>query len=419
MGGRAPCAGGRFEARIPIDGVERGAPPRFSGARIGWNLRVERSSRENQVTEQQQAGSSDAPPEPAHEPEPGTKKQKSTFARWRAIARTFRPFALRHRRRFLRGALAALLVVGLRIALPWPLRAMMKPWFGHEDGWSSTLVGTLPPWLSPAVAMACVFLLLMLALGWADYFERQQFARFAIRMVRDVRAKAFKKALRASVPERANSGDLVARLIGDTARLKAGLQGFLVHVGTNGAMVVGITAVLLWLDPAIGGIFAGAGAILATTTALGATRSFRQALEVRAKEGKLAKQIDRVWRKRELGAKLKPINRSGAKEEGSLTRTQGRHTWLAHAVLGVAMVCAAIVGTNAVEAEELASGDLFLVIVYALLLRAPLVQLTRQGVRSGKVMASAERLRKLLRRGRKARRAAQALAASPIPGPLS
>jgi ABC-type multidrug transport system fused ATPase/permease subunit len=371
------------------------------------------------VTEQQQAGSPDAPPPP----EPGRRKEKrkkSTLARWRAIARTFRPFALRHRGRFLRGTLAALLVVGLRIALPWPLRAMMKPWFGHDEGWSSALVASLPAWLPPPVAMACVFLGLMLALGWADYRERQHFARFAIRMVRDVRAKAFKAALRAAPPEAASSGDLVARLIGDTARLKAGLQGFLVHVGTNGAMALGITAVLLWLDPAIGAIFAGAGALLATTTALGAARSFRRALVVRSKEGKLAKYIDRAWRERKRAARLKPINRSGASEEGSLTRIQGRHTWLAHGVLGLAVVCSAIVGTRALAAGELAAEDLFLVIVYALLLRAPLVQVTRQGVRSGKVMACAHRLRKLLRAGRKAPRAAQArrVPSPPVRDPL-
>jgi ABC-type multidrug transport system fused ATPase/permease subunit len=379
------------------------------GRALSWN---------NLVSEQQQAGSPDAPPPP----EPGGKagkRKKSTLARWRAIARTFRPFALRHRGRFLRGTLAAMLVVGLRIALPWPLRSMMKPWFGHGEGWSSTLVASLPAWLPPPVAMACVFLALMIALGWADYRERQHFARFAIRMVRDVRAKAFKAALRAAPQEAASSGDLVARLIGDTARLKAGLQGFLVHVGTNGAMVLGITAVLLWLDATIGAIFAGAGAFLAATTALGAARSFRRALVVRSKEGKLAKYIDRAWRERQRAAKLKATNRSSASEEGSLTRVQGRHTWLAHGVLGLAVVCSAIVGTRAQAAGELAEGDLFMVLVYALLMRAPLVQITRQGVRSGKVMACAHRLGKLLRAGRMARRAERARAGpQPDPDPL-
>ncbi len=354
----------------------------------------------------------------------GPPRKKSTFSRWRAIARTFLPFALRRRRRFLLGALAALCVVCLRIALPWPLRAMLKPWLGHGEGWSSALLDALPAGLSPMVAMAGVFLVLMVALGYADAVERLQFARFAIGVVRDVRAKAFKKALRVAPADGASSGDLVARLIGDTARLKAGLQGFLVHVATNGAMFVGITAMLLWMDLAMGAIFAAAGVILAASTTLGAGWTFRRALEVRSKEGKLANQIDRVWRERETGAKLKQINRSGAAQEGSMTRIQGRLTWLAHAVLGVAMLGAAIAGTNAVEAGRLEAGQLFLVIVYALLLRAPLVQLTRQGVRSGKALACAHRLRGLLRASKRARRAAglggsAPQPATPLPDPLS
>lgn len=355
---------------------------------------------------------------PRPEPASGAPREKSTLARWRAIVRTFLPFARRHRRSFLLGSVAALCVVSLRIALPWPLRLVMKPSFGHDGGWSGALVEALPQGLAPIVAMAGVFLVLMVALGFADHLERQQFARFAIGLVRDVRAKALKRAFRERSPGE-GSGDLVARLIGDTARLKAGLQGFLVHVATNGAMFLGITVVLLCMDLAIGSIFAAAGAILAACTAMGAVGTYRHALEHRSREGKLAQRIDRAWRAQEGGESVPKIKRSSARLEHKLTTGQGHLTWLAHGVLGLAMLGAAIAGTGAVEAGRLETADLFLVFVYGLLLRAPLVQLTRQGVRTGKVLACGRRLRKLLRAGKRARsarrHAAQEAPRAPLP----
>jgi hypothetical protein len=69
------------------------------------------------------------------------------------------------------------------------------------------------------------------------------------------------------------------------------------------------------------------------------------------------------------------------------------------AVFGVAVLLALWTGASAIEAGRLAAGDLVLFMLYALMMRSPIVQLTRQGCRSGKILATGYRLSQLLERG--------------------
>lgn len=325
-------------------------------------------------------------------------RRKSFRTRAASVVRALRPFARRHRGPFVLGSVSALGVVLLRVALPWPLRAVMKPWMSGADDGAAGALGSLAQGLPPVVLMAALLLVVMVALGMADHFQRWNYARFAIGFVRDVRAEVLRRAVAAGPGARElGSGDFVARLIGDTARLKAGLKGFLVHVATNGAMFVGVTAILLWMDPGIGAIFAAAGVVVGTATWWGAAITFRRALRYRKKEGKLADRIDEAWKGEALESSLK-INRTSGRYEATLTKIQGRFTWLAHSALGTAILGGAVAGSRAVDAGRIEAGDLFVVLVYALMLRAPIVQLTRQGVRTGKILACGHRLKRLLKK---------------------
>ncbi|NOT31314.1 MAG: ABC transporter ATP-binding protein [Planctomycetes bacterium] len=323
------------------------------------------------------------------------------FHRWAEICAAMLPFARRHRGRLLLGGLMSLVVIGIRLTLPWLFMGMLKPLLtgrGEPSGfarWPSAGAFGEP------LFFGAIFLLLLVALGFSDFSMRLKFAQFAIGTVRDLRARAFQSALQLDPRISASGpGDLVARLIGDTARVKEGLKGFLVHVATNGAMLAGVSLVLLWVDPALGAIFAAAFALIALVTVYGTTRVYRRALKFRTREGLLAESIHQAWRTETIDAAFDAVNRSSGRHEATVTRLQGRTTWAAHAIFGASILLLVWLGMRSVLAGTLASEDMLVFILYALMARAPVVQLARQGTRTGKILACAGRLEHVLGAGR-------------------
>lgn len=305
------------------------------------------------------------------------------------ILRTLRPFAKRHRRVLVLGALAALGVVSVRLLLPWLVHALLKPWL-LDSGGGATDVTAL---IRTSLGIGALFALLAAGLGYADYRARLSFARFAIGTVRDLRAAAFDAAVSTTRPKQdARSGDLVARLIGDTARIKTGLKGFFTHVATNGALFIGVSLVLLFVDLQLGLVFAVGGAVLGVITLRSAGQIFQRALRYRAKEGKLAQTVQEAstqWGSHEV---FRSINRSSGHHEATLTRIQGVATWWAHGLFGLGVAVALGLGVARVNAGRLTAADLLIFVLYALSMRTPMVQLARQGSRTGKILAAADRL---------------------------
>ncbi len=308
-----------------------------------------------------------------------------------SIARRMVPFARRHRAWLQRGSCAAIGVVAARLALPWPLRSLVDGVLGAEGTADTQAL------LERALPLGALLLGIFLALGLFDLLERLWFARFAIGTVRDLRATAYRAALR--VHQRgvkSSTGDLVARLVGDAARIKAGMQGFLVHVATNSLILVGVTCVLFWIDSALGMILTAAGVALTCITLLGASELFDRSVRSRSKEGRLAEQILRDFRRSSSIRTFKQLNRSSSRHEAAQTRTQGLTTWGAHAVVGVATLAALWSGAHSYSAGDLSAGDLVVVATYLLMLSSPAVRLARQGSRTGKILGPTYRLLQVL-----------------------
>ena len=76
--------------------------------------------------------------------------------RWVLVLRSLAPFARPHRCWLLKGILAAFLVVGFRLALPWPFRLMLDPWvsgqtlqLGGALSWIPIEINPSSPGLTP------------------------------------------------------------------------------------------------------------------------------------------------------------------------------------------------------------------------------------------------------------------------------
>lgn len=334
-----------------------------------------------------------------HLPE-AIRKPGWAFGRWREILHAIRPFARNHRWQLGVGAIAALFVIGVRLLLPFLFKQMLMPILSGSNRHRALADWLESSTIEPTLVFGGIFLLLLVALGFADFFERLKFAQFAIGTVRDLRARAFQSALQIDPSIRVSgAGELIARLIGDTARVKEGLKGFLVHVATNGGLFIGVSVILIVLNPLLGSIFAVAFALISLVTLFGTTRVYHRAMKFRSKEGRLAETIHRAWRSNRVDESFSAVNASSGEHEATVTRIQGQTTWAAHAIFGVAVLLIVWLGMRSVATRVLASSDMLIFILYALMTRSPIVQLTRQGTRTGKILACADRLEQVLRSG--------------------
>lgn len=336
----------------------------------------------------------DAPAEEAADPAstesrpaPSLEGESSRLQQILAVLRGLAPYARRYRRGFASGAFCALLVVGSKLALPWPLRAVADSWSKDAHG---GLLHWVPAGIDPVVAMGVLFMLLGFALGLFDMLARLHFARFALSTVKDMRADAMAVAV---TQRRQDSGDLVARFVGDSSRVSAGMRNFLVHVGTSVILLLGMTVILFSMAPSLGLIFLGAGFITIIVTTCIARRIFISSLRTRAKESELAGRLfkamnDDVAEESDNAADFARTRRAKANH----TRLQGIATWSAHIIFGAAVLAALWIGSREVAAGQLSPGDMVVFMMYALMLQSPTVKLARQGAKCGKIFGSAARL---------------------------
>src|SRR5687767_10323515 len=103
----------------------------------------------------------------------------------------------------------AVLVIALRVALPWLFAAFLKPWLAAGQL-------SLPVQTEAVLVFAALLGIGLSLMGFADHRERLWFARFAIQTVNDMRRAALASATeRGREPK--SDGDLLSRLIGDGA----------------------------------------------------------------------------------------------------------------------------------------------------------------------------------------------------------
>ena len=314
-----------------------------------------------------------------------------------AVTRMLIHYGSRHRGQFVKASLAALMVVATRLALPWPMWVITHQWISTSSSPGSGVYHLLLTSVDPTITMGVLLLLLLVILGLADMIERLYFARFAIGAIRDLRADVFKAARRRHKRKITHKrGDLVARLIGDTARIKNGLKGFFIHVTTHGIVFVGVTVILLVMDIRLGSVFVCATVATGVVTAWGAGWMFRRSLKQRRKEGKLAQQIQKSFKAKSRTARFKKLNKSSGRHQAALTRMEGVITWATHGIYGVTVLAALWAGTAGVTAGRMQFADMVIFMMYALMMRGPIVQLARHGSRTGKIMGNTYRLLEVL-----------------------
>lgn len=322
------------------------------------------------------------------------KVRRTRRRRLKSIADELGPFARNHRRQLGLALVASLLLTIVQLAFPWPLKGIVELTLPEPQrtGWLSTVVpGAGPPmaWLAGALV------LLGFAFGFSEFWQRLTVARFVVPTINDARLGILGRLLASSAPveSRRDPGDVLTRVIGDTAKLRVGMKGLLVHVLQHGLFVIGVCVVLLFVDARLGlaylvGLLVAIGVAL-TGTDRTATISRKRRLSESRRVGKALRNAA------DSGSAAKTKDPGRERADALITQIKGRTAWAVQGVLALTAAIVLILAVNLAEAGRLSPGDVALVASYLLMLHYPVQRLGRQITRLGPQLTSAERLARL------------------------
>ncbi len=322
------------------------------------------------------------------------------------IAGLLWPHTRGDRKLLLLGAGLSLLLIGLRVAQPWPLKWILdlltaRPEHAGLGGFFKAPALGIP-------GLSILYIAITLAAATVAYAERLVLAGLGNRVIYRLRTALFGHVLRQPLAfhESRTTGELLTRIVYDTARLRQGVNAILLRIFQTSGLFVAMLAVLFRLNAGLAALVA-AGALLALAAMAWSGRRIAGAAgKQRKKEGRLATTVaEDLLGVRELQtyrAGRWPDERFGRKNIKSLVHEQRVRQLAAWLVLRievlVALSIAAIlwVGGREVQSGHLTPGDLVLFVSYAVGLYRPLEQFARQTYKLGKTFACADRLRKIM-----------------------
>jgi ABC-type multidrug transport system fused ATPase/permease subunit len=304
------------------------------------------------------------------------------------IGRRLGPFTRPHRRRLGTALVASVVVTAAQLALPSPLTWLVA--LTAPDGGDATVPGWLLVFGSPLTTATVALIAVGVVFGLAEYVQRVAVAKYVVRSVNDTRVGILGGAERST----SDPGDVVTRVVNDTARLRVGMKGVLVHLLQHGLFLAGVSVVLLSLDPWLGLTYlAGLGLALGVA-ALGTDHVAALARRRRGRESRVVDEALRAASTPDEHIVARAADRT--RSVAVIARAKGR---TAGVVQGVLAVTACLVLTLAVRFAEdgrLHAGDVALVSSYLLMLHYPMMRMGRQITRLGPQITSAERLARLV-----------------------
>lgn len=329
------------------------------------------------------------------DPVPSATRQM--VRRARSAARVLAPFGRPYRRSLIGGSLWAFGVVACRLAFPWPLRGVMETVFAHRGGRGAAVVTLVPAGGDPVVWLTASFVAIILLWGLAEHLQRLFLARYAAGMIGDARSAALHavSVRRESGVQDDLPGDVISRIVGDGARVKSGIKGILIGVTRNGVFFLGVAAIVMFIDPVIGLVFLAGGVAVMGVAFVGMVRVNVLTRKLRRKEGRLVDKLHRLIAHGKPSAALTRAKRSRP-ADSPLTRLEGRTTMAIHAILAGSTCVILLLSIRAGQSGRLSPGSVFTILIYVLLMHNKTVSLGRQTIRVGRLLASAERLAKIV-----------------------
>ncbi len=315
-----------------------------------------------------------------------------TTKKSRQALRTILFFGRPYRSSLIRGGLATIGVVFFRLAMPWPLRGVIELVLPYTTG-DMRLISYLPDWGNPIVWLGVSFVLIAFGIGLSELRQRIFMKTYSSYTVRDMRSAALRSVVQAkSRDTRQAAGDLIARIVGDSARTKAELSSFLIHATQNGLLFLGVSFVVFFLSPELGYFYLLSGIAATWISYRFFFKVAATASQQRKREGKYAVMIQKSLESGDVDTRTEDANVISTEKDLQITRLIGKSTLLVNVVLAVLTAVALWIAVGDVKSGGLKPGELFLFIAYILTVHRRLVQLGRQLARGGKMLANVRRI---------------------------
>ncbi len=330
------------------------------------------------------------------------RKVAQGFGIGRRLAGALRPHAAGEAGALAGAAILTLLVLALRMAQPWPLKWVMDLLTG-----TPVRVGGVEGTLELLVA---AYLAAGLAAALGDYGLQMSVVGLVNRVVYGFRYRLFRHVLRLPMAyhEKKEVGELLTRVVPDVARLRRGLAGLFLRGARSVLLFLATVAVLLWIDRWLALVVLAGGLAAGATMLVRGGLILRAARKGRKREGRLASVVEENLQSiRELQTyrteappdpRFEAQHRKSLGSEQKLRRLEAGLFLLVELMLALSLCAVVWLGTRSVEEGRLTAGHLVLFISYLLNLYRPFTQFARQASQSGRTLACASRLLRLVER---------------------
>jgi len=325
----------------------------------------------------------------------GTGSQRTLRQRLAAAFHGLGPYARPYRRQLAVAVMASAVVSLAQLAFPWLLKGTVDlalARHGHRTHW---LTAVLPSVGSPVAWLGGAFVVLSLVLAVSEYWQRLAVSRFVVPTIDDARVGIFTRLISSSSPEdlARDPGDVLTRVVGDSARLRVGLRGLLTHLLQHGLFIVGVFVVLTVLDLRLGMVYLLGLLVALTIAGRGAVRTAAMARRARRRESKHAAR--NLAAAREPGVALVVKDPDRDRPVAAITQVKGLTACAVQGVLALTACAVLLLAVHFARSGQLQAGDVALVSAYLLMLNYPTTRVGRQITRLGPQITSAERLARL------------------------
>lgn len=334
------------------------------------------------------------------------------------------PHVRSHRGLLGAGAGVSLALLVFQLAQPWPLKWIFDVLGGHPaplEGW---------PVDQRQLAFAGVYVACAVLAALSEWAQLLLLAGLGNRAVTGFRRELFRHVLQQPLAwhDRMETGELLTRVVSDTARLRRGVNGVLLKTIQTVAIFLATSLILSWLNPALAAVAAGTGVVGLLLMAGTGQKILRAARKQREREGRLAGVVEeslsgiRDLQIHRPDASFDPRfdrrNAKSLKEEQKVRRLEASLFLRVNVLLAVSTCAVLFLGTREVQAGTITAGDLVLFIHYLLALYRPFNVFAAQSAKSGRTLACSERLVKIFQKKPAILDGPEAVAAAPLAGTL-
>lgn len=344
----------------------------------------------------------------------------------RRVVALLRPHAAGEGRGLAAGAALSLAVVALHVARPWPLKWLVDAMAGHRvPGW---IPGGLP---RAFLALGALFLALATLGAVLEFVQLLYINGVGNRVLFRFRRWLFEHLMKQPLAfhEGRDVGELLTRVVSDTARLRRGVNSLLVRVVQTVAFFLAALGVVLWIDAILGAVLGVAGLVAFVAMRGRGRRIARASRRQRKREGALAALVgNELTHVRELQfygdaassvtERFRLTNDRSLRQEQKVRRLAAGLTMRVDVVVALGIALALMLGGVRVLTGALTAGDLVLFLSYGLALRQPFIDFAYQTARLGRTYACAERLERIAERPSGISDAPHARPAPPLAGAL-